>query len=179
MISTMKWKWWRRAYSAVNRGRSYPGPGTLASFCLPICAPPHLPPPSPESYLPWPVASHLRDLHLEKEVTELSCVHTPRPRCPMASQPPAFFLVPISLLLLPISLTLLLPRSSLPCSLYMSQLFWLCHLFPAPCLELGGPQTPREGSPLTLFPPHPSSRIPADFCVWRSRRDCSASVCSI
>lgn len=149
-MSTMKWKWWRRVHSAVNRGRRYPGPGTLASFCLSVCAPPHWPP-SSEFYLLWPVASQLRDLHLEKEVTKLSCVHTPRPRCLIASQVPVFFLLPFSLLWLPISPTLLLPRSSLPCSIYMSQLIWLCHLFPAPCLELGGPQTPREGSPLTLF----------------------------
>ena len=146
-------------HSAVNRGGSYPAPGIQATFCLPVCAPPHWLPPSPESYLPWPGASQLRDPHLTKEVTELSCVHTPRPRGPIAFQLAAFFLVPISLLLLPVSLPLLLPWSSPPRSLYMSQPSWLRHLFPAACLEPGGPQTPREGSLLTSFPPHGSGRL--------------------
>lgn len=132
-------------HSAVNRGGSYPAPGIQATFCLPVCAPPHWLPPSPESYLPWPVASQLRDPHLTKEVTELSCVHTPRPRGPTAFQLAAFFLVPISLLLLPVSLPLLLPWSSPPRSLYMSQLSCFVIYFLPHALNLVAPKPPGKG----------------------------------
>ena len=109
MISTtMKQK--RKAHGAVNRGGSYAAPGSQSTFWPPVCVPPDWLMPSPGSRLPRPVASWLRDLHLSKDFTELSGVHTPRPMCPMAFQLPSFFLVTISLLLLPIFLTLPPPQ---------------------------------------------------------------------